>query len=86
MLVTNITITFRAPQTGPYGVYVISYYNTTYVMRVVAVYSPYFWLAEYSFAGVVIIFASAIVFYYYTFASKRWARDRQAVSQGPDSG
>ena len=80
-LVTNFTLTFNAQETQPYGVYVISYDNTTFVMRVSAVYSPYDWMSSYSVAGVLATFATSILFYYYIYNARRWQRDQRAIRE-----
>lgn len=76
---SNFTVSFKAQATQPYGVYVISYNRTTYLMRVFAVFSPYFWLGSYAFAGVVGSLSSGILLYYYIFMSRRWRLEQQAI-------
>lgn len=85
-LLSNSTISFRALETQPYGVYVISYDNTTFLMKVRAVYSPFYWLASYSVAGAICAFASAILLYYYTFNSRRWTKEQKALREAAASG
>ncbi|HEV2137327.1 MAG TPA: hypothetical protein VGR53_00625 [Nitrososphaerales archaeon] len=83
-LATNITISIPVRATHAYGIYVISYNGTTYVLRVFAVFSPYFWLGSYAFAGVVGALSSGILLYYYTFNSRRWKLEQQAIQEATD--
>ncbi len=78
-LVNNFTLSFKAQDTQPYGVYVASYNSTTFDMRVRAEYSSYFWLATYSSLGVIVTLGSGILYYYYTFTAKRWKNEQQAI-------
>lgn len=80
-LVNNFTLTFKALDTQPYGVFVISYNKTTFVMRVRAIYSSYYWLSTYSAVGVIATLASGILLYYYTFTARRWMDEQQAVRE-----
>ncbi len=82
---SNFTVSFKAQATQPYGIYVISYNRTTYLMRVFAVFSPYFWLGSYAFAGVVGALSSGILLYYYTFMSRRWKLEQQAIKEASHS-
>jgi hypothetical protein len=84
-LPANITISIPIKATQPYGIYVISYNGTTYVLRVFAVFSPYFWFGSYAFAGVVGALSSGILLYYYIFNSKRWQLEQQAIKEATDN-
>jgi len=78
-LPSNITVSFTSKSEQPYGIYVISYNGTTFVMRVSAVFSSYFWLTAYTFFGVSGSLASGILLYYYIFNSRRWRLEQQAI-------
>jgi hypothetical protein len=80
-LPSNITVSFTSKETQPYGIYVISYNGTTFILRVTGVFSSYFWLASYTFAGVAGTLASGILLYYYTFTSRRWKMEQQAIRE-----
>jgi hypothetical protein len=78
-LPSNITVSFTSKESQPYGIYVISYNGTTFLIRVTGVFSSYFWLASYAFFGVVGSLASGVLLYYYTFNSRRWKIEQQAI-------
>jgi hypothetical protein len=78
-LVTNFTLSFKALATQPYGVFVVSYDNTSYVMRVQAVYSPYYWLANYEVIGVIATLCSMVLLYYYNFTATRWTKEQREI-------
>ncbi|HEV2227198.1 MAG TPA: hypothetical protein VGR56_10395 [Nitrososphaerales archaeon] len=83
-LSANITISIPVRMTHAYGIYVISYNGTTYVLRVFATFSPYFWLGSYAFAGVIGALSSGILLYYYTFNSRRWKLEQQAIKEATE--
>lgn len=78
-LPSNITVSFTSKETQPYGIYVISYNGTSFILRVTGVYSSFFWLSSYTFAGVAGSLASGVLLYYYVFNSRRWKMERQAI-------
>jgi hypothetical protein len=82
-LVTNATYRFTAAS-GPYGMYVISRNRTSYTLKIGAYYSRYFWIAQYDFIGVIATVSSAILLYYYTFTSKRWVVEQQAIREATE--
>ncbi len=84
-LISNSTFSFKALETQPYGVYVISYDGTTFDVRVRATYSPYYWLNTYSSLGVIAVLCTGILFYYYTFTSKRWKNEQRAIREATGS-
>ncbi|MDA4127742.1 MAG: hypothetical protein OK452_11175 [Thaumarchaeota archaeon] len=80
-LPSNITVSFTSKSAQAYGIYVISYNGTTYVMRVSAVFSSYFWLTAYTFVGTAASLSSGILLYYYSFSSRRWKLEQQAIRE-----
>ena len=77
----NTTEFFRADQTQPYGIYVISRNYTAFTIIIEATYSPYYWLTGYDTIGVSAAFAAGILLYYYSFTSKRWRLEQEAIRE-----
>ena len=77
----NTTGSFTSDATRAYGVYVVSRNSTKFVLIVAATYSQFYWLSTYASVGVFLTFATAILLYYYTFTSRRWKLEQQAIRQ-----
>ncbi|HZW84366.1 MAG TPA: hypothetical protein VFE91_00485, partial [Nitrososphaerales archaeon] len=80
-LLTNATYTFNSADSVPYGLYVISYNHTAYTLKIAATSSPYFWLTTYTSVGVMATFASGVLLYYYSFTSRRWKAEEEAIRE-----
>lgn len=77
----NLSATFKENVTQPYGIYVISRNGTKFTLGVEATYSPFYWLPAYSSIGVILVLATGVLLYYYTFTSKRWKLEQQAIHE-----
>ncbi len=85
---TNQTIIFPSQDSQPIGMYVISHNRTSFILRIHAIYSPFFWLSTYTSAGVILTLGTGVLLYYYTFTARRWKLEQKAIeeaTQGSDS-
>jgi hypothetical protein len=79
--IINQTATFSVNASQPYGIYVISRNFTGFTLIIGATYSPFYWLPTYSSVAVIFVFAAGVLFYYYSFTSKRWAREQNTIRE-----
>lgn len=77
----NTTGYFTSDATQAYGIYVVSRNSTKFTLIIDATYSQFYWLSTYASVGVFLSFATAILLYYYTFTSRRWRAEQQAIRE-----
>lgn len=82
---TNFTAVVESTRTQPYGIYVVSYNHTTFVLKVSGSWSPFYVLTTYVLLGILFVIASAAALYYYTQADKRWTTENRALQGAPDN-
>ena len=76
---TNSSIRFFSAASIPYGIYIVSHNRTTYTIRIEGVFSQFYWLGTYLSIGVFLTVGTGALFYYYTFAARKWKWEQEAL-------
>jgi hypothetical protein len=77
----NFTATAESTGTQPYGIYVVSYNMTTFVLKIESNWSPYYVLGTYTLPAVFLVLATGAAAYYYYYAEQRWRMEEKALKE-----
>ncbi|MDG7006944.1 MAG: hypothetical protein JRN06_01720 [Nitrososphaerota archaeon] len=75
----NVSGSFTSPTTQPYGIYVVSYNNTGYRLRVNSEWSPYYVVRIYTYPAVFAVIVCTIFLYYFRQTAARRKAEREVM-------
>src|SRR2546426_10083548 len=68
---TSFSTEVESTQSQAYGVYIVSYNRTEFLLTVASVWSPFYGLRTFFAPAVAFVFAAGVATYYFTLAAKR---------------
>ena len=75
----NVSEAFVSPATQPYGIYVVSYDKTPYLLQISSSWSSYYVLRLYTYPAVFAVIVCALVAYYFRETAARRRSEREVL-------
>ena len=82
---TSFSTEVESTQSQAYGVYIVSYNRTEFLLTVASVWSPFYGLRTYFVPAVALVFASGVASYYFILAARREETFEKALTEAAGS-